>query len=268
MTVATRIHDALDRVKREREHVSDKQTAFDRFDERVRDVAAGSPRRQSGAMRATAGGTTSATTAHLRNDASTNRCRQVCRAFAETIRSDSVADVEESEPLLATVQEELGDEVAMALDPDAGGEFTPPVKRAVLSATAQRRTELRTMECALETEAQSLRSAIDELEQVTDWITRTNETSLLDLGFDALRERHETLTLHRTRCDRVVRERQPVLHGTTSYDASAGISHRTLVAYLYDEFPTDHPVLVTATRLDDVCADCQRVVRDHLTRRV
>ncbi|WP_327050595.1 DUF7260 family protein [Halomicrococcus gelatinilyticus] len=268
MTVTTHVNDALGRVQREQEHVSEKQSALDRFCDRVREVPAGSPRQPSATSRATAGGTASAMATYRRSDSSADRCRRVCEAFAETVAAAGLADGQESESLSTALRTELGDDVALALAPGTDGVFTPDVKQAVLAAATRRRTELRAMERALATEADSLRTAAAELDEVTDWLARTDETPLLELGFEALRERHETLTRHRARCERLARDRQRVLNGTTSHEAAAGVSHRALVASLYDGFPTDHPVLATVARLDGVCDDCQRAVRDHLTRRV
>lgn len=268
MTITTHVHDALDRVQREQEHVSEKLSAVGRFADRAREVPAGSPRKQTGTARATAGGGPSPAAITTQNDSSTDRCRQVCEAFAETVGAVRSAGSEESASLSAALRDELGDDVALALAPGTGSGFTPDVKRAVLAAATRRRTELRAMEQALATEADSLHTAAAELDEVTDWLAQTDETPLLELGFEALRERHETLAHHRTRFERLVGDRQQVLNGTTSHEAAAGVSHRALVASLYDGFPTDYPVLATVARLDGVCDDCQRAVRDHLTRRV
>lgn len=63
--------------------------------------------------------------------------------------------------------------------------------------------------------------------------------------------------------DRVRDERDHVDEKRTAFEA-----FETLAEFLYAEFPVDHPVLATATRLDDGSADCQLAIRDHLGRRV
>ena len=265
MTVRTSVHEALERVDEEREHVDGQLTAVDRFAKGVTDLEPASAA-ASTPQRLTDGGVVTATAVRRENAA--DRRERVRELFAETIRPYSVDDLEDDEPLVETIAEELSHDVAAALSPETNGAFTPRVKQAVLSATADRRAELKAINIALEREAESLESAAAEIDAVTDWICRADETPLLELGFDDLRERHETLARHRERCRRVLDERQATLRRTANHNASAGIRQRTVVAFLYQEFSTSHPALTTALRLEKVCADCQRAVRDHLTRRV
>ncbi len=206
--------------------------------------------------------------AQQRDQRSTKPCDRIREAFAETIRPHSVADIEEPEPLSMTIHEELGGEIATVLAPNVDVPVTPPVKRAICSTIDERLAETDAMERALETEIDSLASAETELDAVTEWLVVANETELSALGFEALRERHETLARHRRRCDQLHRARQATLHDTTTDRRIAGPSHWQLLEYLYRPLSVTHPVLVTTVRLESVLADCQRVVRDHLTRRV
>ncbi|CQR50999.1 hypothetical protein BN996_02485 [Haloferax massiliensis] len=265
---AAGVRDALGRVEREREQVLAKRRAVERFERRVRKLAAQSARPPADTARATACGTTSTPTPTRRNaDAGAGR-RRVRELFAETIRAHSVADGDESEPLSVTIREEFGPEVAAALDSDTGGRFTPAVKEAVVSAATDRKRGLDGMRRALDGEERSLRAALAVLDECEDWLTRADETPLSALGFDALRRRHETLADHREACDRLVRERQRRLDGATHQTAAVEVDHRHLAAYLYEDRATDYPVLTAAVRTSGVCADCQRAVRDHLVRRV
>lgn len=95
-----------------------------------------------------------------------------------------------------------------------------------------------------------------------------DETPLTDLGFGQLQRRHETLGRHRDRCEELTGRRQEFLREITNQGAEAGIRHRNLVPYLYQDFPVDHPLLATVARLDDACTECQRAVRRYLIRRV
>lgn len=269
MTVLTHVQGALARVADERTRVVEKRTAFEEFERIVRDLSAAPLRGDGGASRASSGGSFTVTQpAETSTYAGDDRCRRVREAFAETVRPHSVDDVAEPEPLVETIAEELGRDLALLLAPGSGGSFTPATKRALLEAVADRKRELAVMERALDAERRSLRSARDEIEAIVECLREANEARLTDLGFDDLRGSHETLATHRARCEEIARDRQTFLQGTTSRDATVGIGHRTLVEYLYAALPVDHPVLVTVTRLDRVCADCQRVVRDHLVRRV
>lgn len=155
----------------------------------------------------------------------------------------------------------------MALAPTTDSALTGELQSAVITRCRTRRHELRAIDAALGHEIEHLDGAVEAVTSVTDWLVDTNETPLTDLGFDALRTRHEALATHRERCEEVAVERQAFLRRTTSWNAQAGVSHRRLVERLYRAFPVDFPVLATVVRLEDVCADCQRIVRDHLTRR-
>lgn len=261
MPVNTYVREARPRVGAEREAVDAKAEAVDAFADRVADLSAEPTPATTSGVTAT-GGT-------LRNRPADDGCRAVRRAFAETIRPHSVVDVADAdaEPLLETIREELSDSIAVALAPTTEASFSPGLKRAVVSAATARRVELTTLDRALEREGAFLDEAQSTVETVTDWLVDADETPLTDLGFDALRARHETLGTHRDRCSDLADRRQAFLRETTERNAQARIGHRKLVPYLYDDFPVDHPVLATVARLDSVCAGCQRTVRDHLVRR-
>ncbi|WP_135828203.1 DUF7260 family protein [Halorussus halobius] len=266
MAVTTRVHDAIDRVDAEQEHVADELSAFDRFEAGVRDLDPVSPVASAASSR-TAGDAGLVTGAFQHSVAGPDRLDRVRDLFAETVRPYSLADVGGSEPLVETIGTELGEEIATAVAPATRGRFTADLKRAILSSVEQRRAELRAMDRALAREAESLDAALDAFESMADWLVEADETPLSALGFEALRERHGVLDDYRARCEAVARERQEVLHATTSYEGAAGLVHRSLAGYLYEDLPTTYPVLSTAVRFDAVCEACQRAVRDHLTRR-
>lgn len=259
MTIQTRIHDAQARVDREREAVDAKLTAIDRFIDRVADIAP-APTGSSPGLTATVGA--------LSHRGSDDSCTAVRRAFAETIRPHSLDDVAERESLQATIEAELSESIAVALAPTTNAGFSPKLKRAVLSEARTRRAETKALHCALGREATQLEEVAAAVDEVTEWIATADETPLSDLGFEALRRRHERLATHREECDRVAERRQSFLDGATNHGAEVGIDHGHLGSYIYQDFPTDHPVLTTVVRLDDACRECQRAVRDHLVRRV
>ncbi|WP_084510153.1 DUF7260 family protein [Haloplanus natans] len=259
MAVNTIVRQARTRVRAEREAVDAKADAVEAFADRIADLTATPPSPPPLAATVTAG--------TPRSRQSDDRCRAVRQAFADTIRPHSVADVADDEPLLETVRAELSDSIAVALAPTTDRSFSPGLKRAIVSATSDRRTELATLARALERERTALDDAQATVETVTDWLLDADETPLTGLGFDALRTRHETLATHRNRCTDLTDRRQAFLRAATERSTGTRISHRSLGHYLYEDFPVDHPVLATATRLDSVCVSCQRAVRDHLVRR-
>ncbi|SEH37531.1 hypothetical protein SAMN05192561_101208 [Halopenitus malekzadehii] len=300
MSVETAVHAALDRVDAEAERVDSLAPAFGRFDAAVRDLdplgghapSSGEPTRladggitaahhhdrQSGRPGTPDGAAGVTGSAGVTGGAvAADRTGSVRDAFAETVLSArdegsnaSATSAASAAAVVRAIRSEFGDEIAVVLAPGTDAGFTPAVKRAVRSAIATRRAELRALRDALDRERESLRSARGDVDAIVSWIARADETPLSDLGFEALRDRHETLERHRERCAERLESRQTTLGSATGHGADAGLTHRSLVAHLYDVagFPTPYPVVSTVVRLIDCCESCQRSVRDHLTRRV
>ncbi|AXG07452.1 hypothetical protein DU500_14025 [Haloplanus rubicundus] len=261
MTVTTHIESAQSRVRAEREAVERKREAVETFAERVADLSTDPTPSAAAGVTATAG-----PRRHGESGAA-DRCRTVRTAFAETIRPHSLDDTDDSEPLLSTIRAELTDGIAVALAPTTDVPFSAELKKAIVAETHARRVEAETLVAALDRERSALGDAASTVEAVTGRLADADETPLTDLGFDALRTRHETLATHRDRCQALADRRQTFLDESTASNSRAGISHRTLVPYLYADFPVDHTVLSTVARLDAVCLNAQRAVRDHLVRR-
>lgn len=242
--MTTHVERARARVERERAAVEEKRDAYDRFRARIESA---SPR------------TTAGTGETLVSSTGPTAARPVREAFSET-----VAPVCEDRPITELLAAELNESVATALT--AGG-ASPALYRAARAETDDRRAELAAMDRALDAEADSLERASDTVEGIREWLIEENETPLSTHGFDELRTRHERLAGFRGDCEALAADRQDHLGRTTGADGRAGVRHRDLSGYLYDGFPIDHPVLVTAVRLDGLCGECQRSVRNHLVRR-
>jgi hypothetical protein len=75
------------------------------------------------------------------------------------------------------------------------------------------------------------------------------------------------LASHPERRANEARNRQECLEGTTNDDVDADLRHRSVIPYVYQDFPVDRPVLATMAPLDETVQECQRTVRDHLVRR-
>ena len=279
MSVETHVHRAYDRVQCEQEAFEAMVEAYDAFLDRVSriepesagtgTVPGGTPGHGGGVE---AGGNAGAVTVggaeRYVGTRTTDRCRQVLTAFEETVRPHSTADADADEPLLETLRAELTDDIAVALAPTTETGFSAAVKRGVLTEASARRTEARVVRRALEREEECLSTAVELVDEATSWIDETDRTPMSEVGFDPLDRRHRTLSRFRDRCDDVVRDRQSLLRARTNRSADAGVRHRDLVGFLYEDFPVDHPVLSTVARLDETCRECQRAVRDHLVRRV
>jgi len=261
MTVTTHIESAQSRVRTERAAVERKREAVETFADRLADLSTDPVPSAAVGVTATAG------TRRRGESGATDRCRAVRTAFAETIHPHSLDDTDGTEPLLSTIRTELTDGIAVALAPTTDVSFSTELKEAIVAETHARRVEAETLVATLGNERSALDDAAATVEGVTGWLADADETPLSDLGFDALRARHETLATQRDRCRDLAERRQAFLDESTTLHSGAGISHRTLVTSLYEDFPVDYPVLSTAVRLDAVCRTCQRAVRDHLVRR-
>jgi len=266
MSIETHIDGAMTRVEREQTHVEAERRAYERFQSGVASLSP-QPAATPSTGPSPGGGTPSATGGPQHNAATTDADR-VRELFTETVRPHSVADLDAGGPLIETIREELGDSLALVLAPGTDADVTLQVQSAICSKTRQRLRELDAMSGALDREAESLQAAARDCRTVTEWVTDHNQTSLLQFGFSELQRRHDRLSTHRERCDDRLRVRQETVQATTSRGGKTGLEHRSLVTYLYRGFPVSYPVLSTMTRLDALVVDCQRTVRDHLTRRV
>ncbi|UHH25242.1 DUF7260 family protein [Halobacterium noricense] len=262
MRAETYVKRAREQVHAERDATREKLAAVEAFTERVRAL---SPETATAAP-TTGAHTTGETLQRSASGRTESRCRRVRAAFADTVRPHSVADIDGDESLLETIQEELSEPIAVALASTTDATFTADLRAAIVSTSRDRCDELRAAGRVLDRECEQVDAAAETITDVTDWLTAADGTALTELGFDALRERHATLTRHRDRCDRLAAERQSFLGKTTREDPRAAFDHRTLVEYTHRDAGPTYPVLAAAVRVDSVCADCQRAVRDHLTR--
>ncbi|WP_436901933.1 DUF7260 family protein [Halovenus halobia] len=262
--IETHIDDARERATAEREALAAKEASMQTFIDRVAGIG---PESTSTAATAGAAQGMTLTATGGTNGGPSGSCGKIRNAFAETVQPHSAPE-DGGEPLLETIRVELTDSVATALSPETATPLSPELKRAIVSEAQRRQTELEVMYQALDSEAERLAEAAATVEEVTSWLVEADETPLSELGFDALARRHERLAAHRETCQRLAADRQAFLDGTTSDAVETGVRNDHIVSQLYEDFPVEYPVLVTAGRLEELCLDCQHVVRDHLTRRV
>ena len=262
MSSHTRIHDALTRVQTEQDSVDAKRDAIDRFINRVGDCSpVPNPAPATGATAAVG-------PVSQRSQGTTDQCGVVRQAFVETIQPHSLDDVDHQESLHETIRAELSQSIAVALAPTTKATFSPELKQIVLTKSYVRRAAAENLRRALGREASELADARDIVDDITEWIATADETPLTQLSFEELRARHETLARYRSQCVEIEGRRQEFLDGATSHGETVGVSHSKLVEYAYQDFPVDRPVLATITRLDETCGECQRIVRQHIVRRV
>jgi hypothetical protein len=263
--ISTHIDDAQERVDAEQDALDAKMDAVETFIDRVGEI---SPDSAATAQATTTQGLATATATRVQTGTTTEGCTLVREAFAETIRPHSVADIDDSEPLLATVKAELTDSIAVALAANSNTPLSPGLKRAIVSEAESRRTEIEVMCRTLDSEATLLEEAAESVDEITSWLVEADETPLSEIGFEALQQRHERLAGYREQCEQLAARRQTFLRETTNEAAETGVRHEHIIPQLYEDFPVEYPVLSTASRLEELCQDCQRSVLDHLTRRV
>ena len=266
MTGSTTVHRALECLEAEREAIADRKSAFDAFARRVRSIptAEPAPARTGGVAPATPKAMATAVQQPSAQSPAGDRCATVREAFAETVGPHSIASADASP--VRTIAAELSDEIAVALEAETG--WTPTLKRNTLEtvATQQRKAEL--LEETLRRERRALEAAVDDVDELVEWLRATDDESLLQCDFDDLQEKHERLEAYRDRLETRIEKRQATFTEPTDRSGPAGPRYRSLVATIYSELSVRYPILSTAIRLDGICADCQRTVRAHLTRRV
>ena len=273
MTVQLRTHAAIERADAERGRAGEKAAAYRQFADRVEGVlgngeaangttandgSTDGPVAASAMRQSQTGGALAVSGASRAASPDTEAVRE---AFAATVLPH--ADAETTERALA---DELSTDLAAALSPAAGG-LSSGLGARLLERVSERHRECQLLSKAIEDERERLEAVAAELDAVTSWVADADETPLLQLGFEELRERHERLERHRETCDGLARERQAARRGTRN-DGLTGIRRCELLALLYEGFADDNPVLADLARLDDVLAECQRSVRRHLCARV
>lgn len=266
MRIDTHIERAEARVETEVEHVSKERRAYEQFRSTVESLSTTAPGSHESGTVTTAGVVPASTLSQRAHGA--DQCREVRNAFEATVQPYSVADVDHEEPVLETIREELGDTIALVLAPETEHQLTPRIQAALRSKIDDKQRELDAMERGLERETDSLRSARVEVDSIIDWLTEANETSLHQRSFPELEQQHESLETHRRTCESLLSDRQAVLRSTTSQGGEVGLTHRSLVVYLYQDVSVSFPILSTVTQLYEALEECQRTVRAHLIRRV
>jgi hypothetical protein len=257
---------ALERVGTVRDRTAGKLRATSRFETEVRDVSSISASTETSPAAVDAGvGPIRAVASQAQTQP--DCCARIRNLFDETIhpyRSSVTGDAGQGSTTEA-IRREFVAELAQVLSPETDNHVTVPVRRALLSKTADRREELEATVRALGVELASLKSAAAELEEIKARVD--DAPPLLELGFEALATRHETLRCQRVRCDELARKRQRTLRSTTNRGV-VGVDHRPLVERLYRKHPTTYPVLAAVAILSDRCERRERAVRDQLVRRV
>jgi hypothetical protein len=228
-------------VREERRVTERQQRGFEQFRRTVADVEPASPADAAGATGSVSPGWTTGSAASV-----DTRCRRVRAAFEEQIMphvDDEATDVYE------TLAAELSGDIAVALASEGGGnQFTEPLRRAILEHVDQRLAESRVMVRALAQERTALDDAIGTLKAVSESIPAVDESVRILCADGELWERRTRIVSLEAEIDRAVRERQSTLDDVTATDIKAGISHDTVVEYLFADHDTTYPALDALAR--------------------
>ena len=252
----TEAHRALQTVNEEKQITSKKLTEIDRFRRKVHRMDTADGSLTDGTQRSPDGGVR-AVASTRQNPAYT--CGDVIEAFDDTLNN-----CEESTSMERTITGELGKDVAALLLQNDKANLTSELKRAVLSSVDERQSQLRVLEKALETEEESVRSTVELVESVNDSIVA--EETLINLGFDELRQRHGNLICLKNGCESRIQDRQQTLSETTKEASTAGLRHMSLVECLYEGPSPDHLVLSTLTEAVRVCERKEQEARKYICR--
>jgi hypothetical protein len=260
-TVPSDVPAARDAVRREREAIQEKIRAYEAFEDRLEAIDDPGPAiGDGGALRAAASTIESRVLGRPGS-----KPEAIREAFRETVRPESLADLEDDEPLEDTIAAELGPSLASTICADDPASVPPDLRDTVLAAARTRRRETQATDEALMKEASFLREAEELLDPIRDWFRRADETTLVELDFPALRDRHARLGDHLDRCRPILRARHAFVADATETEW-ARVPHMALAEYLYGDLGVDYPVIATTARIADACRDARRRVRRHMTR--
>lgn len=230
--VKARLTAAAKRVATERQRTADELEALRAFDRKVRSIAVDSPTADSGGSTATAVTVgTPATGVGLKN---------VRRAYEATVMD------------VPHYSEEYGDSYAESLR----GEFSPSIasalidgqrldnrcKQAVLSAAADSRTRRESLLETLETEAESLATAMETLVDIEAELPTLAVETDTDKSFGALDARRARLGVLEETCNEILERRQ---HAIFEQRQTFVLPNDApdIAKYIYQECPFDYPVM-------------------------
>lgn len=259
------INDTFYLVKTEQGFIRDKLEAFDRFVVGVNQISTDSNFKNTTSNINSECGHQSLSVVTNNTANKDNQIKKVRTLFAETVCPHSLEDIEQNEPLLVTIREELGEEIALALSPLTSQRFTNNLKTAILSSSKQSQYKLKAMNKGLDVEKKSLENLISLTDSFNKWSNSKNQP-IEEKGFISLKNRHEKLSDFREKFEELTVQRQSIIHSTTNSVFSANMSHDVLVNYLYQSLPVNYPVLSVSMQLINLCDNQQRTVREYLTR--
>lgn len=257
VAVAVHIREALPLVREERSRTATEQEAFTRFARAVARLDAPGPAVQLGAGQ----GATSVVSASL---APQNRGLDAVRsAYEDTVLAMDHYEEEYGEPLAEHMRQELGEEVATAVEQNQ--QLTRPLQQALVARAREAALDRERLMTRLDHEVEALEAAEDELTAVAEAVDDARGRPLDGRSFPELTDEWHRLGELESRLRRLLSRRQEARQPIAFDDPGAG--QPSLNAYLYEPLETRFPVLADATALADRVKDVRRRVLLALTRR-
>ncbi len=238
------VDEALTAVERERECVRAEREAFEEFARTVGALPVQS--RQSAGMppglSASAG----------RGD----RLQTVRDGYRETVMAVPGYEEEYGESLRENMTAEFGKEVAVAVT--EGSQFTPQLRRLLVSGARVAAQQRETLCDALDAEHQSVSEARTRLREIDASLERMTATDPPERSFSGLVDEAHDLRQGERRCEQLLETRQREIHrGTHQFRQSEDV---LLQEYLNAELDVTFPVLEAALERLRRLRERQRVV--------
>ncbi len=242
--VVPRVADAIDRVRTEREKLSEERDAFDEFAKRVASLDLKNQPLPAGSMTRSPASGPSVVTAvdqagHNKNEstvtAETDSVATVHEAYCETVMTVPHYADEYDESLEENLAVELSPEVARALSESEA--VTPQLQAAIIDQAQQASKQRKDLLTRVDAEYETLVAARRQLRELYETAT-TIEEDLYPRPVRELVQSWERLETKATDCEALLRERQNQIQST-----KGTISVWSLQGYLYQPFQWCHPVL-------------------------
>lgn len=175
--------------------------------------------------------------------------------YRETVMSTPDFEAVYDETLGEHIEQELSPAVAESLLSDQP--FTQKDKRKVLvttSAAIERRDQIID---GLDTEIESLQTAMDEVENIESEVTSLPPCSVMSLSFEVYLRTWKTYEELEERCNCLLTDRQQYL---TELKRDGWVSEGEYIfnEYLYGNLETSYPVLSAVTRLNHRIKSCKQ----------
>lgn len=248
------VKEATSLLDEERSRILDERDAFDAFSRRIANLEV----TEATTAVATAGGLAVET-----STVSADRLGSVKEAYRDTVMSVPHYEEDYGESLAENLAVEFGDGLAYAVTD--GGQLTPPLKSALLSASEESSRNRSAFLSTLEAEAEALSEAATAIEAVDSEVDSIATAPPTERSYEELVAEWNRLGTLDDRCEDLLQERQEEIQSRAKVAKAGGVE---LHEYLYEALPVTHPVLADLASLSETISAARSQVLQSLTRRV